>query len=37
MLKLGVRVEQQPFAKQGLNFVMDMYLPDKLKKGRFLP
>lgn len=37
MLKLGVRVEQQAFAKHGLNFVMDTYLPDKLKKGRFLP
>ena len=37
MLKMGVRVEQQAFAKHGLNFVMDTYLPDKLKKGRFLP
>jgi hypothetical protein len=23
--------------KQGLNFVLDTYLPEKLKKGRFLP
>ncbi len=37
MLKLGVRVEQQAFAKHGLNFVLDTYLPDKLKKARFLP
>ncbi len=37
MLKLSVRVEQQAFAKHGLNFVMEAYLPDKLKKGKFLP
>ena len=37
MLKLGVRVEQQAFAKHGLNFVLDTYLPDKLKKNKFLP
>ena len=37
MLKMGVRVEQQAFAKHGLNFVLDTYLPDKLKKGKFLP
>jgi DNA topoisomerase-6 subunit A len=37
MLKLGVRVEQQAFAKHGLNFVLDTYLPDKLRKGKFLP
>jgi len=37
MIKLGVRVEQQAFAKHGLNFVLDTYLPDKLKKARFLP
>jgi DNA topoisomerase-6 subunit A len=37
MLKLGVRVEQQAFAKHGLNFVLDTYLPDKLKKAKFLP
>ncbi len=37
MLKLGVRVEQQAFAKHGLNFVLEEYLPRKLKKGHFLP
>ncbi len=37
MLELGVRIEQQAFAKHGLNFVLETYLPDKLKKGRFLP
>jgi DNA topoisomerase-6 subunit A len=37
MLKMGVRVEQQAFAKHGLNYVLDKYLPDKLKKKQFLP
>ena len=37
MLKMGVRIEQQAFAKHGLNFVLDNYLPEKLKKGTFLP
>ena len=37
MLKMGVRIEQQAFAKHGLNFVLDRYLPEKLKKGKFLP
>jgi DNA topoisomerase-6 subunit A len=37
MLQLGVRVEQQAFAKHGLNFVLEKYLPEKLKKGKFLP
>jgi len=37
MLKMGVRIEQQAFAKHGLNFVLDTYLPEKLKKGKFLP
>ncbi|MBI2441236.1 MAG: DNA topoisomerase IV subunit A [Lentisphaerae bacterium] len=37
MLSLGVRVEQQAFAKHGLNFVLEKYLPAKLKKGAFLP
>jgi DNA topoisomerase-6 subunit A len=31
MLEMGVRVEQQAFAARGLNYVMDTYLPDKLK------
>lgn len=37
MLVMGVRIEQQAFAKHGLNFVLDTYLPKKLKKGIFLP
>ncbi len=37
MLKMGVRVEQQAFAKHGLNFVLEHYLPDKLKRKQFLP
>ncbi|MFH0952861.1 MAG: DNA topoisomerase IV subunit A [Verrucomicrobiota bacterium] len=37
MLKLGVRVEQQAFAKHGLNFVLEKYLPEKLRKAKFLP
>lgn len=38
MLKMGVRVEQQAFAKYGLDFVVEQYLPDKLKNpNKFLP
>ena len=37
MLKMGVRIEQQAFAKHGLNFVLENYLPEKLKKGKYLP
>lgn len=37
MLKMGVRIEQQAFAKHGLNFVLETYLPEKIKKGKFLP
>jgi DNA topoisomerase-6 subunit A len=37
MLKMGVRVEQQAFAKHGLNYVLDTYLPEKLKRAKFLP
>jgi DNA topoisomerase-6 subunit A len=38
MLKMGVRVEQQAFAKHGLDFVVNQYLPDKLKNvTKFLP
>ncbi|MBN1818461.1 MAG: DNA topoisomerase IV subunit A [Sedimentisphaerales bacterium] len=38
MLKLGQRVEQQAFAKHGLDFVVNEYLPAKLKKPEnFLP
>jgi DNA topoisomerase-6 subunit A len=37
MLSMGVRIEQQAFAKHGLNYVLEEYLPKKLKKGVFLP
>ena len=38
MLELGQRVEQQAFAKHGLDFVVKKYLPEKLKHiNKFLP
>jgi DNA topoisomerase-6 subunit A len=38
LLKMGVRAEQQALAKHGLNYVIDEYLPQKLKHTeRFLP
>ncbi|OVE78326.1 DNA topoisomerase VI [bacterium F11] len=38
MLEMGVRVEQQAFAKHDLNYVIDKYLPEKLRKpSKFLP
>jgi DNA topoisomerase-6 subunit A len=38
LLKMGVRAEQQALAKHGLNYVIDTYLPKKLKHPeRFLP
>lgn len=38
MLKMGVRAEQQALAKWGLNFVIEDYLPRKLKEtAKFLP
>ncbi len=38
MLSMGVRVEQQAFAKHGLNHVIETYLPKKLKNtSKFLP
>ncbi len=38
MLKMGVRVEQQAFAKHSLNFVLENYLPQKLAETeKFLP
>ncbi len=38
MLKMGVRAEQQAFAKWGLNFVIEEYLPKKLREAKkFLP
>ncbi len=38
MLKMGFRAEQQVLAKHGLNYVIEKYLPQKLKKtDSFLP
>ncbi|MFH1277288.1 MAG: DNA topoisomerase IV subunit A [Candidatus Eisenbacteria bacterium] len=38
MVKMGVRAEQQALAKHGLNYVIDEYLPQKIKHPeRFLP
>ena len=38
MLKMGVRAEQQALAKHGLNYVIEEYLPRKLRHPeRFLP
>lgn len=38
MLEMGVRVEQQAFAKHNLNYVLEKYLPQKLKNTKnFLP
>lgn len=38
MVKMGVRAEQQALAKHGLNYVIDEYLPQKLKATKkFLP
>jgi DNA topoisomerase-6 subunit A len=38
LLKMGVRAEQQALAKWGLNYVIDEYLPAKLRNvGAFLP
>jgi len=38
MLKMGVRAEQQALAKWGLNYVIEEYLPAKLKNRKgFLP
>ncbi|MCP3915162.1 MAG: DNA topoisomerase IV subunit A [bacterium] len=38
MLKMGVRAEQQALAKWGLNFVIEEYLPKKLRNRKgFLP
>jgi len=38
LIKMGVRAEQQALAKHGLNYVIDVYLPEKLKNtGKFLP
>src|SRR5512140_3454126 len=38
LLSMGVRAEQQALAKHGLNYVIDNYLPEKLRAvDRFLP
>ncbi len=38
LLKMGVRAEQQALAKWGLNYVIETYLPEKLKRPeKFLP
>ncbi|MBZ5641095.1 MAG: DNA topoisomerase IV subunit A [Acidobacteriia bacterium] len=38
LIKMGVRAEQQALARWGLNYVLDEYLPAKLKHPeRFLP
>jgi DNA topoisomerase-6 subunit A len=38
LLRMGVRAEQQALAKHGLNYVIDRYLPEKLRHPeRFLP
>ena len=38
LMKMGVRAEQQALSKHGLNFVIDRYLPEKLKNvSKFLP
>jgi len=38
MIKMGVRAEQQALAKHGLNYVIEEYLPRKLKNTKaFLP
>ena len=38
MIEMGVRAEQQAFAMYGLNYVIEKYLPEKLRRPkRFLP
>jgi DNA topoisomerase-6 subunit A len=38
MIRMGVRVEQQAFAARGLNYVLETYLPEKLRSpGKMLP
>jgi len=38
LIKMGVRAEQQALARWGLNYVIDEYLPKKLKAtAKFLP
>jgi DNA topoisomerase-6 subunit A len=38
LIRMGVRAEQQALAKHGLNYVIDVYLPEKIKHPeQFLP
>jgi DNA topoisomerase-6 subunit A len=38
LIRMGVRAEQQALAKHGLNYVIDHYLPEKLRRPHlFLP
>jgi DNA topoisomerase-6 subunit A len=37
LLQMGVRAEQQALEKWGLNYVIEEYLPAKLKSRKFLP
>jgi DNA topoisomerase-6 subunit A len=38
MIQMGVRVEQQAFAARGLNYVLETYLPEKLRSpAKMLP
>ncbi len=37
MIERGVRVEQQALATNNLQFVAETYLPEKIKRGKFLP
>ncbi len=37
MQQKGVRIEQQALASKSLEFVAEEYLPDKIKKEKFLP
>ena len=38
LIDMGVRAEQQALAKHGLNYVIDTYLPQKIKNAKkFLP
>jgi DNA topoisomerase-6 subunit A len=35
LVRMGVRAEQQALAKHGLNYVIDHYLPEKLRRPQF--
>ena len=38
LIRMGVRAEQQALARWGLNYVLDEYLPAKLRHpDKFLP